>query len=73
MPNKQLNLWRKAYPAPLYANLYGPTEITDVCTYYIVDREFDDGARFPLESPATTQISWFWMTTNSLCPQTAAA
>ncbi len=51
MPNKQLNLWRKAYPAPLYANLYGPTEITDVCTYYIVDREFDDAEPLPIGYP----------------------
>lgn len=33
MPNKQLNMWRHVYPEPMYANLYGPTEITDVCTY----------------------------------------
>ena len=38
MPNTQLNIWRKAQPQCTYANLYGPTEISDVCTYYIVDR-----------------------------------
>lgn len=48
MPNKQLNVWRKAYPHVLYANLYGPTEITDVCTYYIVDREFSDDESLPI-------------------------
>ena len=26
----------------MYANLFGPTETTDICTYYIVDREFKD-------------------------------
>ena len=51
MPNKQLNMWRKAYPDILYANLYGPTEITDVCTYYIVDREFDDADPLPIGRP----------------------
>ena len=34
--------FRKFLPEVLYANLYGPTEITDACTYYIVDREFSD-------------------------------
>ncbi|MBZ7956149.1 AMP-binding protein, partial [Campylobacter molothri] len=38
MPNKQLNIWRKHLPQSLFANLYGPTEITDVCTYYIINR-----------------------------------
>lgn len=51
MPNKQLNMWRKAYPNLLYANLYGPTEITDVCTYYIVNREFEDGESLPIGYP----------------------
>lgn len=51
MPNKQLNAWRKAVPKALYANLYGPTEITDVCTYYIVDREFQDDEPLPIGRP----------------------
>lgn len=48
MPNKQLNIWRKHLPDALYANLYGPTEITDVCAYYIVDREFSDDEPLPM-------------------------
>lgn len=48
MPNRQLNMWRKQYPNIQYANLYGPTEITDVCTYYIVDREFRDDEELPI-------------------------
>jgi D-alanine--poly(phosphoribitol) ligase subunit 1 len=48
MPNKQLNVWRKAFPDCLYANLYGPTEITDVCAYYIVDRTFNDDEPLPI-------------------------
>ncbi len=48
MPNKALNVWRRALPDALYANLYGPTEITDVCSYYIIDREFDDAEPLPL-------------------------
>lgn len=48
MPNKQLNIWRKYVPHCTYANLYGPTEITDVCCYYIVDRHFDDADPLPI-------------------------
>ena len=48
MPNKQLNEWRKHYPEALYANLYGPTEITDVCAYYIVNRTFSDDEPLPI-------------------------
>ena len=41
-------MWRKFLPDVLYANLYGPTEITDACTYYIVDREFTDEEPLPI-------------------------
>ena len=48
MPNTQLNIWRKNHPDAVYANLYGPTEISDVCTYYIVDRPFLDSDPLPI-------------------------
>lgn len=48
MPNRQLNIWRRCHPDALYANLYGPTEITDVCTYYVVDRPFEDSDPLPI-------------------------
>ncbi|WP_439822610.1 amino acid adenylation domain-containing protein [Phascolarctobacterium faecium] len=51
MPNKQLNMWRSEYPEALFANLYGPTEITDVCTYYIVNRDFKDSDALPIGHP----------------------
>lgn len=57
MPNKQLNAWRRFLPDVLYANLYGPTEITDACTCYIVDREFADDEPLPIGTPmANTDI-----------------
>ncbi len=55
MPIKHLNEWRKAYPNATFVNVYGPTEITCNCTYYVIDREFglDDilpmGKAFPNE------------------------
>lgn len=35
MPVKHYNIWRKLYPGALFANVYGPTEITCNCTYHI--------------------------------------
>ncbi len=48
MPNKQLNIWRSFYKDVMFANLYGPTEITDVCSYYIVDKEFANDDILPI-------------------------
>ena len=50
MPNLQLNIWRRALPGRIFANLYGPTE-TDVCTAYVVDREFSDTDPLPIGRP----------------------
>lgn len=51
MPNKQLNYWRKNLPNILYANLYGPTEITVDCTFFVVDRDFKDDEPLPIGIP----------------------
>lgn len=48
MPVKQLNIWREALPDVRYVNVYGPTEITCNCTYYIVDRHFEPGETLPM-------------------------
>ena len=57
MPNRQLNIWRRALPEAKFCNMYGPTEITDVCAYYIVDREFDDNDPLPIgRACANTRI-----------------
>lgn len=48
MSNKVLNYWRKYLPSAMYVNLYGPTEITCNCTYYIVDKEFADDEVLPI-------------------------
>jgi len=49
MPTKQLNYWINNLDKDiLYANLYGPTETTDICTYYIVNRAFSDDEPLPI-------------------------
>ena len=57
MPNRQLNQWRRALPNAKFCNMYGPTEITDVCAYYVVDRDFDDDEPLPIgKACANTRI-----------------
>ena len=48
MPVRQLNYWIKKLPGAMFANFFGPTETTDICTYYKVDREFSDGESLPI-------------------------
>lgn len=48
MPTKQLNYWMDKLPNAMFANLFGPTETTDICTYYIVDRKFNDDEVLPI-------------------------
>ena len=51
MPIKHLNKWRSFVPNAMYVNLYGPTEITCNCTYYILDRDFAENEVLPLGVP----------------------
>ena len=56
-PMKQFKLWKQALPNARFMNLYGPTEITGVCCYYEVDREFADDETLPIGRPfKNTQI-----------------
>lgn len=48
MPVKHLNYWKEYLPDALYVNLYGPTEITCNCTYYILNREFAEDELLPI-------------------------
>lgn len=51
MPVKQLNYWIDEYSDVIYGNLYGPTECTEACTYYTIDRKFDDNDILPIGMP----------------------
>ncbi|MBE2212913.1 MAG: amino acid adenylation domain-containing protein [Opitutaceae bacterium] len=50
-PTKHLNYWRRHLPTAMFVNLYGPIEITVACTYYIVEREFQDDEKLPVGFP----------------------
>jgi len=51
MPAKHLSYWQDNLPDRLYANLYGPTEITVDCTYFIVDRKYAANESLPIGFP----------------------
>lgn len=51
MPMKQLNYWIQQYPDVIFGNLYGPTECTEACTYYTIDRTFADNEVLPMGKP----------------------
>ena len=48
MPVKYLNYWKKYLPEASFSNLFGPTETTDICTWYTVDRNFADDESLPI-------------------------
>lgn len=51
MPTNHLAYWQTALPDKLYINLYGPTEITVDCTYFIVDRIYGPEESLPIGYP----------------------
>lgn len=51
MHNKVLNYWRNLLPDTQFVNLYGPTEITSVCTYYKIEKPFADDEVLPIGIP----------------------
>lgn len=52
LPVKHLNVWRKYLPNAEYVNLYGPTEITCNCTYYVLhNAPYDETAILPIGKP----------------------
>jgi amino acid adenylation domain-containing protein len=50
MPTKVLNYWMEHIDA-MYADLFGPTETTDICTYYKVNRHIDINESIPIGVP----------------------
>lgn len=53
MPTKLINAYKKYFKDIMYANLFGPTETVDICTYYILDREFKDEEKLPIGIPCS--------------------
>ncbi|TKX32203.1 amino acid adenylation domain-containing protein [Campylobacter aviculae] len=70
MPNKQLNLWRKHLPQSLFANLYGPTEITIIACFHIINRPFKDDELLPIgKACKNTELLVFDENMNYISPK----
>lgn len=48
MPVKSLNYWMEHVAGARYVNLYGPTEITCNCTFYTIDKKFQNDEMIPI-------------------------
>lgn len=51
MPIKHLEKWREACPNTEFVNLYGPTEITCNCTYYVLESQREYAKELPIGIP----------------------
>ena len=45
---KHLNRWMDEYPDARFINLFGPTEVTDTCTWYEIKRRFAENELLPI-------------------------
>ena len=69
LPTKQYNYWHKYLPRAKFVNLYGPIEITLDCTYYIIEREFEDNEPLPIGFPCRNTSILILNESNQLCEQ----
>lgn len=66
-PTKQFNYWKRFLPDAKFVNLYGPIEITLDCTYYIIEREFNDDEPLPIGYPCNNTDVLILNNENNLC------
>jgi amino acid adenylation domain-containing protein len=68
MPTQHLNYWiQNLHKDVLFANLYGPTEITVDCTFYIIDRVIHDDEVLPIGKPCRNSDILILNEKNNLC------
>ena len=66
-PTKQFNYWNSKLNNTMFVNLYGPIEITLDCTYYIVNRKFNDDEPLPIGIPCRNTSILILNEKNQLC------
>ena len=59
MPANHLKYWKRHYPCALFANLYGPTEVTCNCTYHIIGDDDDPDKPIPIGRPFPNEHVFF--------------
>jgi D-alanine--poly(phosphoribitol) ligase subunit 1 len=67
MPARHLNMWRSRFPAALFANLYGPTEVTVDCTYHVIDEDLGDEEPVPIGRPCRNSDVFLLNDQDALC------
>jgi len=50
-PTRQFNYWKQNLSYATFVNLYGPVEASVDCTYYVVERDFNDDEPIPIGNP----------------------
>lgn len=50
-PTTKFNYWKRMLPGATFVNLYGPTEISVDCTYYVIPYELNDTEEIPIGKP----------------------
>lgn len=50
-PPKQIVQWMRACPNAQFVNLYGPMEVTVVCTHYEIPKDWDEQRPIPIGKP----------------------
>lgn len=48
LPPHQLNIWMRANPQAKFVNLYGPMEVSEVCTFYVLPGIADESKPIPI-------------------------
>ena len=51
LPPHQVNIWMRANPQAKYVNLYGPMEVSEVCTFYVLPGIMDESKPIPIGKP----------------------
>ncbi len=52
---KHLNRWMDEYPEVRFINLFGPTEVTDTCTWYEINRRLKNEELIPIGKSCTNK------------------
>jgi amino acid adenylation domain-containing protein len=68
MPPAVLNYWRKQVPDARFANLFGPTETTDICTWYQVDGRWNGTDPLPIGTACANCEAFLMDESGKECP-----
>ena len=68
LPTKHLRVWQENLPRALFANCYGPTEVTASCSYHIVDHIVSETEVIPIGTPFNNSKMFLLSEENEMVP-----